>query len=145
MTDRLDPSNPETAPAIGGSEVKKLGYSLYLKIPDNRLECRCSYVPHELGSMMTRDELAAFLKQYNVREGIDQQVFDEFVVRAAAGQQQLDVLLATGTKPVDGADEFILLTVQPSATVHSSDENVTNIDMHIVQTFINVSTGEEIG
>lgn len=145
MTDQHNSVQTGTAPAIGGSEIKKLGYSLYLRIPDDRLECRCSYVPHDQGSMITRDELAAFLKQYNVREGIDQRAFDEFVVKATAGQQQTDVLLASGTPPVAGADEYISLSIQPSAAVHSGDENVTNIDMHIVQTFINVSAGDEIG
>lgn len=48
MTDRLDLSHPDAASVISGSEVKKLGYSLYLKIPDNRLECRCSYAPHDI-------------------------------------------------------------------------------------------------
>ncbi|MDD2540826.1 MAG: FapA family protein [Desulfuromonadaceae bacterium] len=144
MTDQRE-LVPSAAPTPGGNEIKKLGYSLYLKIPDNYLECRCSYVPHEQGSMITRDELAAFLKQYNVREGIDQSVFDDFVLKAAAGRQQIDVLLASGTAPVAGADEYILLSVQPSAAVRSGDEVVTNIDMHIVQAFINVSSGDEIG
>jgi uncharacterized protein (DUF342 family) len=145
MTDQHEPAQSVAAPAIGGSEVKKLGYSLYLKIPDNRLECRCSYVPHEQGSMMNRDELIAFLKQYNVREGVDQRAFEDFVIRAAAGQQQVDVLLASGTPPITGADEYISLSVHSSVVVHRGDEDVTNIDMHIVQTFINVSTGDEIG
>lgn len=144
MEDQHLTPQSETA-SIGGSEVKKLGYSLYLRIPDNRLECRCSYVPHEQGSMMTRDELTAFLKQYNVKEGVDQQAFDSFCVKAAAGQQQIDVLLASGTPPVAGADEYIAVSVAPSTAVHSGDEEVTSIDMHIVQTFINVSAGDEIG
>ncbi|MBW4055191.1 MAG: DUF342 domain-containing protein [Proteobacteria bacterium] len=144
MTDQPEPV-PSTAPTPGGNEIKKLGYSLYLRIPDNYLECRCSYVPREQGSMITRDELAVFLKQYNVREGIDQLVFDDFVLKAAAGRQQIDVLLASGTAPVAGADAYISLSVQPSAAVRSGDETVTNIDMHIVQSFINVSTGDEIG
>ena len=76
MADQHEPAQSTAPPAIGGHEIKKLGYSLYLRIPDNYLECRCSYVPHEQGSMMTRDELTGFLKQYNVREGIDQQAFD---------------------------------------------------------------------
>ena len=145
MIEQHYPAEPAVIPAIGGSEVKKLGYSLYLRIPDNRLECRCSYVPHEQGSMMTRDELAGFLIQYNVRDGVDQQAFDDFAVKAAAGQQQTDILLASGTAPVTGADEYISLMVQPSVIVHSGDDDVTNIDMHIVQTFINVSSGDEIG
>jgi hypothetical protein len=144
MTDQSE-SSESSAPAIGGSEVKKLGYSLYLRIPDNRLECRCSYVPHEQGSMMTRDELTAFLKQYNVREGINQEAFDNFVVRAAGGQQQVDVLLASGTEPIVGDDEYILLSVHSSAATHSATDEETNVDMHIVQTFINVSSGDEIG
>lgn len=145
MTDQHAPTPSVAAPAIGGSEVKKLGYSLYLRIPDNRLECRCSYVPREQGSMMTRDELAGFLRQYKVTEGIDQKAFDDFVVRAAAGQQQVDVLLASGTPPVNGADEYISLSVQLSSAVRSGEEDVTNVNMHIVQTFINVSAGDEIG
>ncbi len=145
MTDQHEPEQFTATPNIGGSEIKKLGYSLYLKIPDNRLECRCSYVPHEQGSMITSDELATFLKQYNVREGIDQQAFDDFVVKAAAGQQMLDVLLAAGTPPVAGVDEHISLSALTSAAVHSGDEEVTSVDMHIVQTFINVSAGDKIG
>jgi uncharacterized protein (DUF342 family) len=144
MTEEHEPA-PSSGHVIGGSEVKKLGYSLYLKIPDERLECRCSYVPHEQGSMMTRDELAVFLKQYNVREGIDQSALDDFVIKAAAGQQQVDVLLASGTAPIGGEDEHIVLSVQPSTLIHSGDENVTTIDMYIVQTFINVAAGDEIG
>lgn len=143
MSDVPEPDKVSSTP--GGSEIKKLGYSLYLRIPDNRLECRCSYVPHEQGTMITRDDLNGFLKQYNVREGIDQQALDNFLVRAAAGQQMTDVLLASGTPPVDGADEFISLSIHPSSAVYSGEEVVTNIDMHIVQTFINVSSGDEIG
>ena len=145
MSEQEKQTQSTDAAAIGGSEIKKLGYSLYLRIPDDRLECRCSYVPHDQGSMMTRDELTAFLKQYNVREGIDQQAIDDFVIRAAAGQQQVDVLLASGTPQVTGADEYIALSVQPSTAVHSGDEEVTSVDMHIVQTFINVSDGDKIG
>ena len=145
MTDQHEPAGSPAPPVIGGSEIKKLGYSLYLRIPDNGLECRCSYVPHDQGSMMTGDELVAFLKQYNVREGIDQAAFDDFVMKATAGQQQVDVLMACGVAPVAGADEHLSLSVQSSAAVRSGEENVTNVDMHIVQAFINVSAGDEIG
>lgn len=133
------------ASAISGSEVKKLGYSLYVKIPADRLECRCSYVPHEQGSMITRDEFAGYLKQYNVREVIDQEAFDDFVIKAAAGQQLIDVLIASGTPPQFGADEHIDILVQPSTAIHTGDDEVTTVDMHIVQTFINVSVGDQIG
>ena len=95
--------------------------------------------------MMTREELGGFLALHNVKEGIDQQAFDLFVVRAAAGTQQVDVLLASGTPPVDGADGHISLSVPPTTEVHSGEEDVTSVDMHIVQTFINVSGGDEIG
>ena len=146
MTDQHEPEQSAVAaPVIGGSEVKKLGFSLYVKIPANGLECRCSYVPREQGSIITRDELAGFLKQYNVHEGIDQEAFDDFVVKASAGEQLVDVLLASGTPPVFGADGYIALSAHSSAAIHSGDEDVTDVDMHIVQTFINVSKGDEIG
>ena len=132
-------------PAIGGSEVKKIGYSLYFKIPDNCLECRCSYVPREQGSMVTPGDMTVFLQQHNVCEGLDQEAFDDFVTKAAAGLQQVDVLLASGTAPVAGADEYISLSVGSSTTVHDSEKIKTDIDMRIVQTFINVTAGDEIG
>ncbi len=145
MTDQLDSPQTDAEPATGGSEIKKLGFSLYLKIPDTRLECRCSYIPHNQGSMITRDELLTYLKQYNVREGIDQEAFDDFLVKAAAGKQQVNVLLVAGTPPVAGEDECIALSVNSSAAVHAGEEVSTDVDMHIVQTFVNVATGEEIG
>ncbi len=128
-----------------GTEVKRLGYSLFIRIPDNRLECRCSYVPNQQGAMMTRTELNGFLAQYKIREGINTEVLDDFIVKAAAGIAQTDVLIASGTPPTTGADEYINLTVQPSVAIQESDETNTQIDMYIVQTFINVSDGEEIG
>lgn len=139
-----DQGEPQQS-VVSGNEVTKPGYRLYLKIPDDRLECRCSYVPRDQGSMMTRDDLVAFLKQYNVNEGIDQHAFDEFVVKASAGQQLVDVLLASGTAPVAGADEYIELSVPSSTTVRSGDEGDDTVDMYTVQTFINVSDGDEIG
>lgn len=145
MTDQHEPAGSSAPLAIGGNEIKKLGYSLYIRIPDSGLECRCSYVPHDQGSMMTGEELTAFLKQYNVHEGIDRDAFDGFVLKATAGQQQLDVLLASGIEPVAGADEHLSLSVQSSAAVISGEEDITKVDMHIVQAFINVSSGDEIG
>lgn len=145
MTDQNEPLSSTAEPVIGGTEIRKQGYSMYLRIPDDRLECLCSYVPHEQGSMMTRDELIDVLNQYNVLYGVDQQAFDDFLVRAAAGQQQVDVLLASGTAPVAGADEYISISVDSSSAVHRMEEDETNVDMHIVQTFINVSSGDEIG
>jgi len=145
MPEQMESTSTSPTPTVAGSEVKKLGYSLYLKIPENRLECRCSYIPHNLGSMMTRDELTTFLKQYNVKEGIDQEALDDFVIKAAAGIQLVDVLLASGTPPVNGDDEYISLSVQESTTVQSGEEDTTSVDMYMVQTFINVSSGDEIG
>lgn len=145
MTDELEPTQTASVPAIGGNEIKKLGYSLYLQIPDSFMECRCSYVPREQGSMITRDELTGYLKQHKVMEGINQQLLDDFVAKADAGKQQIDVLLASGTPPVAGADEHISLSVQSSSAVRSGNEKVTDVDMYIVQTFVNVSAGDQIG
>ena len=145
MTDQLESAPPDAAPVVGGIEVKKLGYSLYLQIPDNKLDCRCSYVPRDLGTMMTRDELAEHLSQNKVIEGIDQDAVDDFIVKAAAGIQQVDVPLASGTPPIDGEDEYISILVASSHLVSDVDENDDSVDMHIVQTFINVSAGDEIG
>lgn len=144
MSDQHENPHKDSESPIAGREIKRVGYSLYVRIPDNRLECRCSYVPREQGSMMTRDELAGFLRQCIVKEGIDQQALDDFAVKAAAGQQQIDVLLASGTAPVDGTDAHLSMIAKSSVLVQAGDEEITDVDMHIVQSFINVSKGDEI-
>lgn len=147
MTDQQESVPPDAVPVIGGIEVKKLGYSLYLRIPDDKLDCRCSYVPRDLGAMMTRDELLGYLNQNKVMEGIDQEAVDGFIVKAAAGIQQVDVLIASGIPPVSGEDEYLSLAVPTSVVDHKVDDDNDDdsVDMHIVQTFINVSAGDEIG
>lgn len=134
-----------TSEGIAGKECKKPGYSLYVWIPDDKLECRCSYVPHDQGSMMTRDDLNAFLAQSGVTDGLLPDALEEFAVKAAAGQALSMVLLASGVPPVPGKDGWLSYTARPSALVaHVMDES-QNIDLHNVQTFINVMPGDEIG
>ena len=133
------PLNCKIGKNISAIEVKQPGYSLYLLIPDNHMECRCSYLPHEEGSMLTSWELADILTEYKVVYGIDQGALEDFVAGAAAGRQQHNVLLAAGTPPVDGTDGYFALSVPPSAVVKSGNTDVRRVDMYIVQTFVNVS------
>ncbi|MEI6208974.1 MAG: FapA family protein [Desulfuromonadales bacterium] len=136
---------PDASPHFDGINVERPGYSLYLQIPDNYPECRCSYLPHKQGDMLTRSELDEILNQHGVLEGIDRQAFEEFLVNAAAGRQQVHVLLASGTPPVDGSDGYFALSETPSTEILSGEDDETNVDMYIVQKFVNVSIGEEIG
>jgi len=130
---------------ISGKEYRKLGFSLYVWLSENRLECRCSYVPREQGSMMTRDELAGYLAQSYVREGIIPEALDDFAVKAAAGQTLKMVLLAEGVAPTAGEDGWLEYTAQPSVTIVHDIDQAENVDLHNVQTFINVTPGDEIG
>ena len=132
-------------PSVGGITVEQPGYTLTLTIPDNYLECHCSYVPHEQGTMLTPDELAETLKKYDVLEMIDQTACEEFVIMAAAGRQLSDVLLACGTPPMAGTDGYLLVTAPTSTMVHSNVDEEATIDMYRVLVFINVVTGVEIG
>lgn len=130
---------------MSGVKVEQTGYTLYLQIPDNYLECRCSYIPHGQGAMLTSDELADTLQKHGVLEAIDQQACEDFVTMAAAGRQQLDVLLACGTPPVVGTDEYFQLTAPSTTVMHSDDYDGVIVDMYRVTTFVNVVTGDEIG
>ena len=136
---------PPAIPTVSGIKIEHTGYTLYLQIPDNYLECRCSYVPHGQGTMLTADELADTLKKHGVLEMIDEQACEDFLVMAAAGRQQLDVLLASGTPPVAGTDEYFQLTAPATTVVHSDDYDGAIVDMYRVITFVNVATGDEIG
>lgn len=130
---------------IAGREYKKLGYSLYVWVSPDGLECRCSYIPNEQGSMITREEVLNCLAQSSVHEGIDQTSLDDFAIKAAAGQNQLMVLIASGTPPVHGKDSYLEYLIKPSVTVVHDVDEARDVDYHNVQTFINVIPGEEIG
>ena len=141
-----DTQNNTSSDGLAGKEYKKLGYSLYFFISDDKLECRCSYVPHDQGSMMTCDELRGYLAQSGVKEGIDEAALNDFAINAAAGRSQTMVLLAAGTPPVAGIDGWLSYSIQSSVLVHhADDDDKASIDMHNVQTFINVVPGDEIG
>ncbi len=129
---------------IAGKEFKKLGYSLFVQIPGNNLECRCSYVPYAQGSMITLDELRGYLVQSGVKEGIDEDALKDFAVQASAGKELSKVLLASGVASTVGADGRLEYCVQPSSTAQDDVDGGAAIDMHQVQTFLNVVPNDEI-
>jgi uncharacterized protein (DUF342 family) len=127
-----------------GKEFKRLGYSLFVQIPDDKLECRCTYIPRSQGAMMTLDELKGYLVQSMVKQGIDEEALQDFAIKAAAGKSLFSVLLASGVAPVNGANGRIEYCVQPSTTVQDEVNDGSSIDMHQVQTFLNVVGGDKI-
>lgn len=129
---------------IAGNEFKKNGYTLFIAISADKMECRCSYVPHEQGAMMRRDEFNGYLKLMEVRFGIDEQAADDFVEKAAARIFQRDVLLAQGIAPVNGTDAYLKYLVTPSLESHYAQETADQVDMRAIQTFMNVSPGEHV-
>lgn len=132
---------------IAGREFQKTGYTLYIAISSDKMECCCSYVPNDQGAMMTRDELLGYLKLAQVHFGIDDQVLDDFVGKAADGIYQRDVLLAQGVAPVNGVDAYLKYLVSPSVESHHTKDALDALDpldMRAVQTFINVTPGEYV-
>ncbi len=130
---------------IAGKEYKKLDYSLFVWISADKLECRCSYVAHRQGAMMTAEELKGYLAQSGVREGIIPEALDDFSARVAAGEALTMVLIAAGIPPEAGVDEHIEYIAQSSTVVRSAVDEATRVDMYNVLTFINVMPGDEIG
>ncbi len=139
------PDEPAGGGGIAGKECRKLGYSLYVWVSDDKLECRCSYVPHEQGSMITRNELNEHIAQSGVKFGLLPDELEDFAVKAAAGQALSMALVASGTPPVPGKDGWLSYTAQASVTVAKETDESEKIDLHNVQTFINVMPGDEIG
>ncbi|HIJ95211.1 MAG TPA: DUF342 domain-containing protein [Desulfuromonadales bacterium] len=131
--------------SIAGVETRRPGYSIYVWLSGDKLECRCSYVPHDQGDMISRDELNALLKISGVREGFLEEALEDFIAKATAGQPLSMLLLASGTAAVAGMDGVLIYTAPPSVVAtHVVDES-TDVDMHNVQTFINVMPKDEIG
>ncbi|MEI6305690.1 MAG: FapA family protein [Deltaproteobacteria bacterium] len=144
MSDVAPATNSATPPsAKDGKEFKKLGYSLYIKISEDKMECCCSYFPHSQGAMITLDELKADIVLAGVKEGINDEAIKEFAVKAGAGQELLMVLLASGIAPVHGIDGRIEYLVQPDVKEEDPEEEAV-VDMKQVQTFLNVTPGEKI-
>lgn len=130
--------------SFAGKEYKRLGYSLFIALSGDKMECRCSYVPRRQGAMMTRDELCAFLAQSDIKTGIDAEELDRFAGKTGAGQMVRDALLACGIPPINGSDGFFSPTAQPSIVAHHEEDGDSH-DFRNVQTFINVRPGDEIG
>ncbi len=128
---------------IYNNTIKLVGYNLYIRISPDQMQCHCSYIPTDKGAMMTREEFETYLQQYNVNEGLDLTALERFVTRAAAGIQQIDVLVASGTPPVHGGDERVEIKARADDTDVKNDDGTVN--MYRVQTFINVNKDDEIG
>jgi len=129
---------------IKGREFKKIGYTLFIAVSSDKMECHCSYVPSEKGAMMTRDEFLNYLKLEQVNFGIDEQTLDDFVANAADRVFQKDVLLAMGIPPVNGTDAYLKYLVTPSIEAHFTKDDAEQMDMRAVQTFVNVAPGENV-
>jgi uncharacterized protein (DUF342 family) len=140
------PANTASIPDhVAGVETRRPGYSVYIWLSPDKLECRCSYVPHDQGDMISRDELNALLKISGVREGFLEEALEDFIARAADGQPLSMLLLASGTAAVAGIDGLLIYTALPSVVATRVVDESTDVDMHNVQTFINVMPGDEIG
>ncbi len=137
----------EESNIFGGIEVKRLGYSLYLHIHGDFMECRCSYVPRKSGSMITREELTDALRLNKVLEGIDQEAVENFAVDAAAGRLLANILVASGTPPIDGNDQYFFSYADPPADTEENTEETlwTKVDLRSIQKFVNVSEGTQLG
>ena len=129
--------------SVTGNEIRKLGYNLYIRISPDQMKCHCSYIPTDKGSMMTRGEFETYLRQYNVYEGIDLTALERFAISAAAGKQLVDVLVASGTLPIHGADERMEIKARADDADLRNEDGTVN--MYRVQTFINVNKDDEIG
>lgn len=130
-----------------GNEITKLGYSLFIWLSDNRLECFLSYVPNLQGDMITSDELMEFLAQHSITEGLIDGAVQQFLADAAEGKSITRVLIAEGIPPINGKDACLVYIAKPSTPLTPKKaativEDV--VDFHIVQTFINVLPGDEI-
>jgi len=143
MSDVTSASETPQPSVKEGKEFKKLGYSLYIKIPEDKMECRCSYFPRSQGSMITLDELKANITLAGVKEGINEEVVKDFAIKAGAGQELLMVLLASGIPPVNGIDGHIEYLIKPDIPEVENEEGAV-VDMKQVQTFLNVTPGFEI-
>ena len=136
--------NAEPEP-FAGVEFKRLGYSLFIALSEDKMQCSCGYLPRPLGAAISRDELGNFLAQCNVKFGIDQEEFDRFLEAAAGRQTVRDMILARGVLPVNGSDGCFEATAQPSIIAHHEGEDGDCHDFRNVQTFVNVLAGDEIG
>ncbi|BCS54186.1 DUF342 domain-containing protein [Geobacter sp. SVR] len=130
--------------SIAGREFQGSGYRLYVWISGSRLECRCSYVPQGPDSGITRDALLGYLTEAGITEGVIPEALEEFLAEAGAGRTLSMVLIAAGVTPEKGENGWLSYLAQPSVVdTHESDDSA-NIDLHNVQTFINVMPGDEI-
>lgn len=142
MADPLFVQDPKAQNRL---EIKRYGYTLVFDVSADGVECRCCYEPAATGGApLTNEELQGFLGQFKIRQGIDQEALAELVKTAARGKPLADFLLASGTAMIPGKDGQLVLAVSDELSAPNAAEDGTSgiIDLHNIQSFLNVDAGQ---
>ncbi len=131
-------------------EYKRLGYNLVLTISGDGLSCNANYIPSGNGAPITLTEFQTFLTQAKIKEGIQEKAVETVLASAAQGKM-IKSVVAVGIPMIPGADGTIQFAVSDSFENDNEKEASTEsttydrIDLHRVQSFLNVSAGQLIG
>ncbi|HPX61531.1 MAG TPA: FapA family protein [Deltaproteobacteria bacterium] len=140
-----DASSTTTSDQTARHEFNRPGYRLVLEISPDQTECRCSYHPVTAGAPLTHEELQAVFNQTGIVSGINQQGILELLEAATSSRETAGLLLAAGTPAVPGRDGALQIEVTDDTQLTTSVEaDTTTVDMHAVQHFYNVTSGQLI-
>ncbi len=128
----------------------KTGYQLILSLSNDEMECRAHLEVKPDGTSPSIEELKGYLAEDAITTGINEESLLIFISEAAPGKSA-NAIIASGILPEKGSDgtlKYSSVSLEPPPVINSeySDEIETQqVDFRLVQQFINVEPGQEIG
>lgn len=97
------------------------------------------YPPSKNGSRMSKDEIIRTINNYNVVFGIDEAAIDSFVENP---EYCKNIVIARGTKPVDGSDAYITYNFQTDRSAKPQLNEDGTVDFHHLNNISNIKKGD---
>lgn len=121
-------------------------YQLHLEDHHNGLECRANITVLDTDNSIPPAELITLLRNHRITDTVDLEQVAVFCSEAALGENPSNVILAKGTKAINGKDgwfELVVTTGKEESDLAEDDSG--RIDFKSIQTFSNIEGGQQIG
>lgn len=134
---------------VGAKSIAKYinePYQLNLEDHHNGLECRATITVSNTDHSIPPAELISLLRDNKITDAVDLEQVAIFCSEAALGENPENVLIATGTEPINGKDGWFELVVTTGKEEGQlSEDEQGRVDFKSIQTFSNVEVGQVIG
>ena len=97
------------------------------------------YPPSKNGSRMSRSEIISTIENSKIIFGIDESAIDAFIEKP---EYCKNIIIARGTKPVDGSDAYITYNFQTDRSARPQLNEDGTVDFHHLNNISNIKKGD---